>query len=195
MLLSSAPQLLERILTLSERLLELLNDKNQKSLSGILANVDRLSDSLADRGPEIAATIAETRVTLKQAGIAAEKIGNLAQTVDGQAGPLITDMRGAIASANRSMNTLDATLKDAQPGVQAFSKQTPPKVGQLVRTHRGLCGQSMLSSLEQGAICQASSVYSLDPGIAGPLFPHVAHAALSRSKPRMPARARVRVRT
>jgi phospholipid/cholesterol/gamma-HCH transport system substrate-binding protein len=135
-LLSSAPQLLERISTLTERLTELLNDKNQKSLSGILANVDRLSDSLADRGPEIAATIAETRVTLKQAGIAAEKIGNLAQTVDGQAGPLITDMRGAIASANRSMNTLDATLKDAQPGVQAFSKQTLPEVGQLVRDLR-----------------------------------------------------------
>jgi phospholipid/cholesterol/gamma-HCH transport system substrate-binding protein len=135
-LLNSAPQLLERISTLTERLTELLNDKNQKSLTGILANVDRLSGSLADRGPEIAATIAETRVTLKQAGIAAEKIGNLAQTVDGQAGPLITDMRSAIASANRSMNTLDATLKDAQPGVQAFSKQTLPEVGQLVRDLR-----------------------------------------------------------
>ena len=135
-LLNSAPQLLERISTLTERLTELLNDKNQKSLSGILANVDRLSGSLADRGPEIAATIAETRVTLKQAGIAAEKIGNLAQTVDGQVGPLITDMRTAIVSANRSMNTLDATLKDAQPGVQAFSKQTLPEVGQLVRDLR-----------------------------------------------------------
>ena len=135
-LLSSAPQLLERISTLTERLTEVLSDKNQKSLTGILNNVDRLSGNLADRGPEIAATIAETRLTLKQAGIAAEKIGNLAQTVDGQAGPLIGDMRGAIAAANRSMNTLDATLKDAQPGVQAFSKQTLPEVGQLVRDLR-----------------------------------------------------------
>lgn len=135
-LLNSAPQLLERISTLTERLTEVLNDKNQKSFSGILANVDRLSGDLANRGPEIAATIAETRVTLKQAGIAAEKLGNLAETVDGQAGPLIADMRGAIASANRSMNTLDATLKDAQPGVQAFSKQTLPEIGQLVRDLR-----------------------------------------------------------
>lgn len=135
-LLNSAPQLLERISTLTERLTELLNDKNQKSFSGILENVDRLSGDLANRGPEIAATIAETRVTLKQAGIAAEKIGNLAQTIDGQAGPLASDMRGAIAAANRSMNTLDATLKDAQPGVQAFSKQTLPEVGQLVRDLR-----------------------------------------------------------
>jgi phospholipid/cholesterol/gamma-HCH transport system substrate-binding protein len=135
-LLNSAPQLLERISTLTERLTEVLNDKNQKSFSGILQNVDKLSGDLAARGPEIAATIAETRVAVQKAGDAAEKIGNLAQTVDGQAGPLITDMRGAIASANRSMNTLDATLKDAQPGVQAFSKQTLPEIGQLVRDLR-----------------------------------------------------------
>jgi phospholipid/cholesterol/gamma-HCH transport system substrate-binding protein len=135
-LLSSAPQLLERISTLTERLTELLSDRNQKSFSGILANVDRLSGDLANRGPEIAATIAETRVAVQKAGDAAEKIGNLAQTVDGQSGPLIQDLRGAIASANRSMATLDATLKDAQPGVQQFSKQTLPEIGQLVRDLR-----------------------------------------------------------
>ena len=135
-LLSSAPQLLERISTLTERLTELLSDKNQKSLTGILANVDRLSNSLADRGPEIAATLAETRTTLRQAGVAAQQIGNLAQTVDGQSGPLIADMRKAITAASRSMATLDATLKDAQPGVQVFTKQTLPEVGQLVRDLR-----------------------------------------------------------
>ncbi len=135
-LLSSAPQLLERISTLTERLTELLSDKNQKSLTGILQNVDRLSGSLADRGPEIAATIAETRIALRQAGIASEKIGNLAATVDGQSAPLISDMRKAIAAANRSMTTLDVTLKDAQPGVQTFTKQTLPEVGQLVRDLR-----------------------------------------------------------
>ena len=135
-LLSSAPQLLERISTLTERLTELLSDKNQRSLSGILANTDKLSSDLADRGPEIAATIAETRIAVQQAGRAAQQIGNLAQTVDGQSGPLIRDLRGAITSANRSMVTLDSTLKEAQPGVQAFSKQTLPEIGQLVRDLR-----------------------------------------------------------
>ncbi len=151
-LLSSAPQLLERISTLTERLTELLSDKNQKSLQGILDNVNRLSGSLADRGPEIAATLAETRTTLKQAGIAAEKIGNLAQTVDSKSGPLIENLQGAIASANRSMTTLDATLKDAQPGVQAFSKQTLPEVGQLVRDLRVMAESltAVAGRLDQG---------------------------------------------
>jgi phospholipid/cholesterol/gamma-HCH transport system substrate-binding protein len=135
-LLNSAPQLLERLSTLTERLTELISDKNQASISGILANTNRLTDALADKGPDIAKTLADTRIAIAQAGTAAEKIGNLADSVNGQAGPLVSDLRDTIASAKRSMETLDATLKDAQPGVQAFSKTTMPEVGQLVRDLR-----------------------------------------------------------
>ncbi|PZU51632.1 MAG: MCE family protein, partial [Sphingobium sp.] len=52
-LLNNAPQLLERLSTLTEKLTELLNDKNQQSIAGILANLDRVTGSLADRSPEI----------------------------------------------------------------------------------------------------------------------------------------------
>lgn len=135
-LLSSAPQLLERISTLTERVSELISDKNQNSIAGILDNTNRLTDALADRGPDIAETLVDTRIAIRQAGDAIEKIGNLAENVDGQAGPLVSDLRLTVASAKRSMDTLDATLKDAQPGVQAFSKNTIPEVGQLVRDLR-----------------------------------------------------------
>ena len=135
-LLNSAPQLLERISTLTERLSEMLSDRNQASIAGILDNTNRLSDALADRGPDIAATLADTRVAIRQAGDAIEKMGNLAQDVNGQTKPLVSDLRATVASAKRSMDTLDATLKDAQPGVQAFSKNTIPEVGQLVRDLR-----------------------------------------------------------
>ena len=158
-LLSSAPQLLERISTLTERLTELLNDKNQKSFAGILANVDRLSGALADGGPQLKATLAETRIAVRQAGDAAAKIGNLAQTVDSQSGPLIQDLRGAIAAANRSMTTLDETFKDAEPGVRTFSKQTLPEIGQLVRDLRVLADSltAVAGRVDQGG---ASSLIS-----------------------------------
>lgn len=135
-LLSSAPQLLERISTLTERVTELISDRNQNSIAGILDNTNRLTDALADRGPDIAKTLVDTRIAIRQAGDAIEKIGNLAENVDGQAGPLVSDLRITVAAAKRSMDTLDATLKDAQPGVQAFSKNTIPEVGQLVRDLR-----------------------------------------------------------
>jgi phospholipid/cholesterol/gamma-HCH transport system substrate-binding protein len=83
-ILNSAPQLLERLSTLTERLTGLLTDRNQASIAGILENTNRLTDALADRGPEIAATLAQTRIAVAQAGTAAEQIGNLAATTTGR---------------------------------------------------------------------------------------------------------------
>lgn len=141
-LLNSAPQLLERLSTLTERLTLMLSDKNQESIEGILRNVDRLSGSLADRGPEIAATLAETRVAIKQAGDAAEQFGKLAgttnQLLDEQGKPLLTDLRETVARARASMDTLDAVMNDARPGVQNFSNRTLPEVGLLVRDLRDM---------------------------------------------------------
>ncbi|MEO5867451.1 MAG: MlaD family protein [Sphingomonas sp.] len=139
-LLSSAPKLLERISTLTERLTEMLSDKNQKSIAGILANTNRLTNALADRGPEIAATLAETRVTLQKAGVAAAQIGELAKTTNGvlaeDVKPAMANLNEAIKSAKTSADNLNAAIGDARPGLQAFSKQTIPEVGQLVHDLR-----------------------------------------------------------
>ncbi|HTH28132.1 MAG TPA: MlaD family protein [Sphingobium sp.] len=139
-LLNSAPQLVERLTTLTERLTETLSDENQRSISGILANTDRLTQTLADRGPEIATTVTEARVAVQQAGDAAEKIAKLADTTnamltdDGR--PLVADLRQTIAATKKSMAALNATIEDARPGVQAFSQRTMPEVGLLVRDMR-----------------------------------------------------------
>lgn len=139
-LLSSAPKLLERISNLTERLTQMLSDKNQKSIEGILQNTDRLTSALADRGPEIAATLAETRTTLQKAGIAAEQIGQLAQTTNGvmsdDVKPAMANLNTAIASAKHSMDSLDAAIGDARPAIQGLSKQTLPEVDKMVHDLR-----------------------------------------------------------
>ena len=136
-LLNSAPELLQHMSALTERLTELLNDKNQKSISGILANVDRLSGDLADRGPEIAAAIVQLKATLQQAGLAAERVGQLAETTNGM---IASDVRPAMANLNKATNaaahtmqSLDAAITDARPGIKAFSTQTVPQINQLTR--------------------------------------------------------------
>lgn len=139
-LLNSAPELLERVSTLTERLTELLSDRNQASIAAILENVQDISRSLADRGPEIAATLAEARVAIRQAGQAAEQMGRLAGTtnelLDEEGRPLVNDLRQTIQAAEKSMASLEAVLNEAQPGVQAFSNQTLPEIGLLVRDLR-----------------------------------------------------------
>src|SRR5918999_1058835 len=81
-LLNTAPELLERVSALTERLTELLSDRNQESLAGILDNMEEISRNLAERSPEIAATLAEARVAIRQAGDAADQIGRLAGSTE-----------------------------------------------------------------------------------------------------------------
>jgi phospholipid/cholesterol/gamma-HCH transport system substrate-binding protein len=139
-LLNSAPELLERVSALTARLTELLGDRNQNSIAAILENVQVISRNLAERSDEIAATLAEARVAIRQTGIAAQEMGQLADTADrtlaNDVRPMLGDLRETIRAAETSMGTLDATLGDARPGLQAFSKQTIPEVGQLVRDLR-----------------------------------------------------------
>lgn len=141
--LDSAPVLLERVSSLTERLTELLSDRNQSSIAGILDNTQRLSDSLADRSPEIAATLAEAQVAIRQTGDAAARIGELASSADrvvsrngdavGRDVRLaVGDLRQASASAESAIKNLDAAIGDARPGLQAFTEQTVPEAGLLI---------------------------------------------------------------
>lgn len=139
-LLNTAPELLERVSTLTERLTELLSDRNQESIAGILDNLRQVSRSLAERSPEIAATLAEARVAIRQAGDAADRIGQLAsstsQLLDRDGRPLINDLRATLRSAQTSMAQLESAIGEARPGIQAFTNQTLPEVGQLMRDLR-----------------------------------------------------------
>lgn len=136
-LLSSAPELLNRISALTERLTLLLDDKNQKSISGILAHVDRLSGDLADRGPEISAAIVQLKATMEQAGNAAQRVGDLAETTNGvmasEVRPAMANLNKATTAAQHTMESLDAAITDARPGIKAFSTQTIPQINQLAR--------------------------------------------------------------
>lgn len=135
-LLSSAPQLLERLSSLTGRLNDLLSDKNQASITAILANTNRLTRQLADQAPNIAPVLAETTLTLKKAGDAADQITALAGSANGliadDVRPAARQLSSAVSSAAKSLDTLNAAIEDARPGLQSFSKQTIPQANQLV---------------------------------------------------------------
>ena len=141
-LLNSAPELIDRIQRLTERLTEMLSDKNQNAIADILENIDKTTKVLADRAPDLADAIADARIAAREAGIAAHNVGLLADStnrlVNEQGKPAAEDMRRAIAAVQRSAETLDAMVADARPGVQNFSKSTLPETNRLVRDLREL---------------------------------------------------------
>jgi len=144
-LLASAPELLQRISDLTENFSKLLNDQNRASIGGILRNTDRLTGALADRGPEIAATIAETRQTLKAATAAANSFSRVADnanalvTTDGK--PLVAQLRATIAHADGTLTKVEAIVDGAKPGIDTLTNQTLPETSQLVRELRDVTSQ------------------------------------------------------
>jgi phospholipid/cholesterol/gamma-HCH transport system substrate-binding protein len=157
-LLNSAPELIDRIQRLTERLTELLSDKNQNSISDILENVDRTTKVLAERAPDLADAIADARIAARNAGIAAQRVGDLADStnrlVNEQGKPAAEDMRKAIAAVQRAADNLDAMVSDARPGIQNFSKSTLPEANRMVRDLRELTRslQGFTDRLNQGGV-------------------------------------------
>ena len=141
-LLNSAPELIDRIQRLTERLTELLNDQNQNAIADILENVRDTTAVLRKRAPELADAMADARIAARNAGIAAQRIAiltdNTNKLVVEQGQPAAEDLRRAIASVDRAANNLDAMISDARPGLQNLSKSTLPEANRLIRDMREL---------------------------------------------------------
>ena len=157
-LLNSAPELLERIQRLTERLTELLSDRNQNAISDILENIDRTSKVLADRAPEMGDTLAEARVAARNAGIAADRVARLAestnQLVEQDARPAAQDLRKSMESIQKTTANIDALVNDARPGVQNLTKSTLPEVNRLIRDLRELTSslEGVAGRLDRGGV-------------------------------------------
>jgi phospholipid/cholesterol/gamma-HCH transport system substrate-binding protein len=157
-LLNSAPELIDRIQRLTERLTELLSDDNQQSINAILDNIERTTDVLAERAPDLADAIADARLAARNAGIAAERVGALADStnrlVNEEGKPAAQDLRKALAGVERAASNLDAMIADARPGIQNFSKNTLPEANRMVRDLRELSEslRALTERVEQGGI-------------------------------------------
>jgi phospholipid/cholesterol/gamma-HCH transport system substrate-binding protein len=141
-LLNSAPELIDRIQRLTERLTELLSDKNQNAIADILENIDVTTKVIRERAPELGDTIKEIRLASHNAAIAANNVAALSDStnrlVNDQGKPAMENLNKAIVSARQAADNLDAIISDARPGVQNFSKSTLPEANKLVRDLRQL---------------------------------------------------------
>ena len=157
-LLNSAPELIDRIQRLTERLTEMLSDKNQNSIADILENIDHTTKVLAERAPDLADAMKDARTAAREAGIAAHNVGLLAASsnrlINEQGKPAAEDLRKSIAAIQHAAESLDAMVADARPGVQNFSKSTLPEANRMVRDLRELTTslRGFTERLEQGGI-------------------------------------------
>lgn len=172
-ILNSAPLLVERLSTLTERLNIVLSDKNQQSIEQILNNVENLSGSLATQAPDLRAAIQESRATLAKAGAAAEQLTALSSNantlLDNEGKPMMAELRKTLRSANGSLSALETSLNSANPALETLNTQTLPEINQLARDLRRLSSslQSVTERLDQqgvGGIVSAPKLPDYEPG-------------------------------
>lgn len=129
-ILASAPLLLERLATLTERLTRVLDDRNQASIAGVLANTDRISGELADSAPQMRAALTELQGTLAQSTRTLAAFEGTLQSADALIGSdgrsLAAEMRTTLGSAQAAAAQLQTTLANVDPVTQQLQRDTLP---------------------------------------------------------------------
>lgn len=136
-ILASAPLLLERLATLTERLTGLLSDDNQASIAAILKNTERMSDSLADASPQVERTLSELQATLRQASYtlaAFEKtLNSTDRMLNSEGESLAKQLRETLKSASAASASLQAMLDDSRPAARQLAESTLPAAESTLR--------------------------------------------------------------
>ncbi|KLE33759.1 MlaD family protein [Aurantiacibacter luteus] len=139
-ILASAPLLLERLATLTERLTRVLDDDNQNSIAGILRNTDAMSAEFRAASPEVQRTLVELQGTLAQS---TETLASFDRTLgsvntlverDGQA--ISADMRQTLASARDAAAALEQAMANVEPLTRQLSQDTLPAANAALRDIR-----------------------------------------------------------
>ena len=129
-LLNSAPVLLERLATLTERLTLLLSDENQGSISGILANTNRITDQIADNAPEVERTLVALQGTLDEAAAALNAFEAVTRSTDSllnqEGAALAEQLKGTLGAASNAANALSTTLEETRPATRQLTESTLP---------------------------------------------------------------------
>jgi phospholipid/cholesterol/gamma-HCH transport system substrate-binding protein len=135
--------LLERVTTLTERLTELLSDRNQASIAAILENVQEISRSVAERSPEIAATLAEGAdrgAAGRRRPPKSSRLADSSEPLLNQEGrPLVNDLRHTIRAARAEpcrRRRRDGRRCAGRACRRSSMPGTIPEPGQLVRDLR-----------------------------------------------------------
>lgn len=139
-LLNSAPVLLERLATLTERMTMVFSDKNQQSIENILSNTDRMSGQLANAAPEVQRTMVELQKTLLDAQVALKSFEQIAAntdaTLNGEGKQMLQQFRVSLKSIEKTSETLNAALGDVRPAARQLNDTTLPQAEAAIRDLR-----------------------------------------------------------
>ena len=143
--LASAPELLERAVAISERLALILDDRNVQSVSDTLANLSKLTGTLANSSGQIERLIADSQTTFTALREAADGVTELTGGLNSKIGPLatgaqdvVTDVQKTVRSFNRIASQLELVVDENRDSIRDFSSGGLYELSQFIAEGRVL---------------------------------------------------------
>ena len=155
-ILSGAPQLLDNLSSLTERLTEFLSPQNQRSIEGILRNTDRMTAELADASPRIEGVLSELELTLAQATETLAQfeqvLGTTDQLLNRDGASTMQELRRTLAAARGAAEALEVAMNDMRPAARQMSESTLPAAEAALRDLRRTTAalRALTESVEAG---------------------------------------------
>ena len=139
-LLNSAPVLMERLATLTERMTSVFSDKNQQSIENILSNTDRMSGQLANASPQVQRTLVEMQKTMADAQLAVQAFqaaaANTDATLNTEGKQMLAQFRQSLKSIEKTSDELNAMIGDTRPAARQLNETTLPQAEAAIRDLR-----------------------------------------------------------
>lgn len=143
--LASAPELLERAVAISERLALILDDRNVQSISDTLANLSKLTGTLANSSGQIERLIADSQTTFTALREAADGVTELTGGLNSKIGPIaagaqdvVTDVQKTVRSFNRIASQLELVVDENRDSIRDFSSGGLYELSQFIAEGRVL---------------------------------------------------------
>ncbi len=135
-IINTAPQLLEQASETITRVGQILNEDNRKNIGKTVANLEKLSEGLSRRTPELEAAIGNLGSTLVELKNSAGSIKSLAnntdKTIQARVPALLTQTQGILTRSDETIKELQLAVKETKPGLTALGDTTLPELNRLI---------------------------------------------------------------
>jgi phospholipid/cholesterol/gamma-HCH transport system substrate-binding protein len=125
-LVASAPEVLNRVIEVADRLSQILDEKNRQAIAQTLANLQRVSEVAGHDLDKVDALLDDARATVgdfRKTTVPAlnNSLAEVQKTL-GSANAIIVDLTTTAKGLNTATGHLDALIQENRPGLKDFSQ-------------------------------------------------------------------------
>ena len=134
-LLENTPEVMQRLNVIADRLAAVLDDRNQRAISDMLANLSHLTSVLDQRAQDLDRILADggsAMRNLAEAGATLNTLLTRFQDAPANVDRVLASANRALVGATKLVNDLDDVVRTGRPGLQQLTTTMPSRLDALL---------------------------------------------------------------